>query len=213
VDYLIALKGFYRTMPIKEHINLNQGCSLHTTTKKIVVSLATEDILNLITQELKTRYSPETQKIVLEDSSQLLPDFVLQELLKRQEQVVNLNPDTLIVVNCQIAEVVVDDLGFDLNVEAYFVIADTTGQNHFRANRIVLWSNIWGGEEQLFDLEDELGEQFWTNYQIQLLFDEKEQQTIELSVSQTDDYTARLEFSPSLKMFSPSIVPFMDNDF
>ncbi|WP_230966970.1 hypothetical protein [Nostoc commune] len=36
--------------------------------------------------------------------------------------------------------------------------ADTTGQNHFRANKIVLWSNIWGDEERLFDLEDELGE-------------------------------------------------------
>jgi hypothetical protein len=200
-------------MPIKKHINLHQGCSLHTTTQKIVINLATEDILNLITQELKTRYSPETQKSVLEESSQLLPDFVLQELLKRQEQLVSVNPDTLIVVNCQIAEVEVDDLGFDLNVEAYFVIADRTGKNHFRANRIVLWSNIWGDEEQLFDFEDELGEQFWTNYEIQLLFDEKEQQTIELSVSQTDDYTARLEFYPSLKRFSPSIVPFTDNDF
>jgi hypothetical protein len=39
------------------------------------------------------------------------------------------------VVNCQIAEVEVDDLGFDLNVEAYFVIGDANGQNHFRANR------------------------------------------------------------------------------
>lgn len=88
--------------------------------------------LTLITQELKTRYSPETQKQLLEESSQLLPDFVLQELLKRQEQVVNVNPDTLIVVNCQIAEIESDDLGFDLNVEVYFVIADTTGQNHFQ---------------------------------------------------------------------------------
>ncbi|MBD2248523.1 hypothetical protein H6G26_34920 [Nostoc sp. FACHB-888] len=138
---------------------------------------------------------------------------MLQELLKRQEQVVNVNPNTLIVVNCQIAEVEVDDLGFDLNVEAYFVIADTTGQNHFRANKIVLWSNIWGDEQRLFDLEDELGDQFWTDYQIQLLFDEKNQQAIELSVSQTDDYTARLEFYPSLKRFSLSIVPFTDNDF
>ncbi|MDZ8135742.1 MAG: hypothetical protein RM049_10625 [Nostoc sp. DedQUE04] len=200
-------------MPIKKHINLNLGSFLNPVDKKIVVNLATEDILTLITQELKTRYSPETQKQLLEESSQLLPDFVLQELLKRQEQVVNLNPDTLIVVNCQIAEVEIDDLGFDLNVEAYFVIADTTGQNHFRANKIVLWSDIWGDEQRLFDLENELGDQFWTNYQIQLLFDEKNQQTIELSVSQTDDYTARLEFYPSLKSFLPSIVPFTDNDF
>ncbi|MCC5669831.1 hypothetical protein LC653_40010 [Nostoc sp. CHAB 5784] len=200
-------------MPIKKRIELSPGSFLNPADKKIVVNLASEDILTLITQELKTRYSPETQKQLLEESSQLLPDFVLQELLKRQEQVVNVNPDTLIVVNCQIAEVEVDDLGFDLNIEAYFVIADTTGQNHFRANKIVLWSNIWGDEQRLFDLEDELGEQFWTDYQIQLLFDEKNQQTIELSVSQTDDYTARLEFYPSLKMFSPSIVPFTDNDF
>ncbi|MEH1922771.1 hypothetical protein [Nostoc sp.] len=200
-------------MPIKKHINLNLGSFLNPVDKKIVVNLATEDILTLITQELKTRYSPETQKQLLEESSQLLPDFVLQELLKRQEQVVNVNPDTLIVVNCQIAETEADDLGFDLNVEAYFVIGDATGQNHFRANKIVLWSNIWGDEEKLFDLEDKLGEQFWTNYQIQLLFDEKEQQTIELSVSQTDDYAARLGFYPSLKRFSPSIVPFTDNDF
>ncbi|MHC5778424.1 hypothetical protein [Nostoc sp.] len=200
-------------MPIKKHINLNLGSLLNSADKKIVVNLASEDILTLITQELKTRYSPETQKLALEESSQLLPNFVLQELLKRQEQVVNVNPDTLIVVNCQIAEVEVDDLGFDLNVEAYFVIADTTGQNHFRANKIVLWSNIWGDQQQLFDLEDELGDQFWTNYQIQLLFDEKNQQTIELSVSQTDDYAATLEFDPSLKRFSPSIVPFTDNDF
>ncbi|MHC0066926.1 hypothetical protein ACWATR_29115 [Nostoc sp. UIC 10890] len=195
-------------MPIKKPINLNQGSFLNPADKKIVVILDSEDILTLITQELKTRYSPETQKILLEQSSQLLPDFVLQELLKRQEEVVNVNPDTLIVVNCQLAEIEVDDLGFDLNVEAYFVIADTTGQNQFRANKIVLWSNIWGDEERLVELEDELGEQFWTHYQIQLLFDEKEQPTIELEVSQTDDYAARLEFYPSLKMFSPSIVPF-----
>ncbi|WP_256090760.1 hypothetical protein [Nostoc sp. KVJ20] len=195
-------------MPIKKHINLNQGSFLNPADKNIIVTLASEDILTLITQELKTRYSPETQKILLEESSQLLPDFVLQELLKRQEEVINVNPDTLIVVNCQLAEVEVDDLGFDLNVEAYFVITDTTGQNHFRANKIVLWSNIWGDEERLFELEDELGEQFWTHYQIQLLFDEKEQPTIGLEVSQTDDYAARLEFYPSLKMFSPSIVPF-----
>ncbi|MFW9261260.1 MULTISPECIES: hypothetical protein [unclassified Nostoc] len=200
-------------MPIKKHINLNLGSFLNTADKKIVVNLASEDILTLITQELKTRYSPETQKQALEGSSQLLPDFVLQELLKRQDQVVNVNPDTLIVVNCQIAEVEVDDLGFDLNVEAYFVIRDANGQNHFRANRIGLWSNIWGDEERLFDLEDELGEQFWTNYQIQLLFDEKNQQTIELEISLTDDYEARLQFYPSFQKFLPSIVPFTDNDF
>ncbi|MBN3891572.1 MAG: hypothetical protein HWQ43_21250 [Nostoc sp. JL31] len=117
------------------------------------------------------------------------------------------------VVSCQIAEAEVDDLGFDLNIEVYFVVGNTKGQNHFRANQIVLWSNIWGDEEQPFDLEDELGEQFWTSYQIQLLFDEKEQQTIEMELSQTDDYAASLEFSPSLKRFSPSIVPFTDNDF
>ncbi|MEH2409331.1 hypothetical protein [Nostoc sp.] len=197
-------------MPIKKNIELNQGCFLNPTDKKIVVNLASEDILTLITQELKTRYSPETQKQALEGSSQLLPDFVFQELLKRQEQVINVNPDTLIVVNCNITGTEIDELEFDLNVEAYFVIADTTGQNHFRANRIVLWSNIWGDEEKLFDLEDELGEQFWTNYQIQLLFDEKEQQTIELEVSQTDDYAARLQFYPSLKIFLPSIVPFTE---
>ncbi|QFS51108.1 hypothetical protein [Nostoc sphaeroides] len=200
-------------MPIKKHINLNLGSFLNPADKKIVVNLASEDILTLITQELKTRYSPETQKQLLEESSQLLPDFVLQELFKRQEQVVNVNPDTLIVVNCQIAETEADDLGFDLNVDAYFVIADTTGQNHFRANKIVLWSNIWGDEQRLFDLEDELGDQFWTDYQIHLLFDEKNQQTIELEVSQTDDYAARLEFYPLLKRFSPSIVTFTDNDF
>jgi len=199
-------------MQIKKNINLHQGSFLNPADKKIVVNLASKDILTLITQELKTRYSPVTQKLLLEESSQLLPDFVLQELLKRQEPVVNVNPDTLTVVNCQLAEIEVDDLGFDLNVEAYFVIADTTGQNHFRVNKIVLWSNIWSDEQRLFDLEDELGEQFWTNYQIQLLFDEKNQQTIELEVSQTDDYAARLEFYPSLKSFSPSIVPFMDND-
>ncbi|MEH1816438.1 MAG: hypothetical protein V7L09_29110 [Nostoc sp.] len=79
-------------MPIKKHINLNLGSFLNPADKKIVVNLATEDILTLITQELKTRYSPETQKQLLEESSQLLPDFVLQELLKRQEQVVNLTP-------------------------------------------------------------------------------------------------------------------------
>lgn len=197
-------------MPIKKNIELNQGCFLNPTDKKIVVNLASEDILTLITQELKSRYSPETQKQALEGSSQLLPDFVFQELLKRQEQVINVNPDTLIVVNCNITGTEIDELEFDLNVEAYFVIADTTGQNHFRANRIVLWSNIWGDEEKLFDLEDELGEQFWTNYQIQLLFDEKEQQTIELEVSQTDDYAARLQFYPSLKIFLPSIVPFTE---
>src|SRR4051812_19238299 len=105
-------------MPIKKRIELNQGCFLDTTNKKIVLNLASEDILTLITQELKTRYSPETQKLLLEESSQLLPAFVLQELLNRQDQVVNVNPDTLIVVNCQITELEADDLGFDLNVEA-----------------------------------------------------------------------------------------------
>ncbi|WP_234017077.1 hypothetical protein [Nostoc sp. 'Lobaria pulmonaria (5183) cyanobiont'] len=104
-------------------------------------------------------------------------------------------------------------MGFDLNIEVYFVVGDTKGQNHFRANQIVLWSNIWGDEEQPFDLEDELGEQFWTSYQIQLLFDEKEQQTLELELSQTYDYAAKLEFFPSLKISSPSIVTFTDNDF
>ncbi|MEH2368105.1 hypothetical protein [Nostoc sp.] len=200
-------------MPIQKHINLNQGCFLNSANKQIVVNLASEDILNLIAQELKTRYSPETKKNLLEESSKLLPTFVFQELLQRQQQVVDINPDSLIVVSCQIAEAEVDDLGFDLNVEVYFVVGDTKGQNHFRANQIVLWSNIWGDEEQPFDLEDELGEQFWTSYQIQLLFDEKEQQTIELELSQIDDYAARLEFSPSLKRFSPSIISFTDNDF
>ncbi|MDZ7955015.1 hypothetical protein [Nostoc sp. DedQUE09] len=200
-------------MPIKNHINLNQGCFLNPANKQIVVNLASENILNLITQELKNRYSPETQKNLFEESSKLLPNFVFQELLQRQQQLVDINPDSLIVVSCHIAEAEVDDLGFDLNVEVYFVVGDTKGQNHFRANQIVLWSNIWGDEEQPFDLEDELGEQFWTSYQIQLLFDEKEQQTIELELSQIDDYAARLEFSPSLKRFSPSIVPFTDNDF
>ncbi|WP_375473563.1 hypothetical protein [uncultured Nostoc sp.] len=199
-------------MTIKKHINLNQGCFLHPVNKQIVVNLATEDILNLITQELKTRYSPENQKNILDESSNLLPNFVFQELLQRQQQIVDINPDSLIVVSCQIAEAEVDDLGFDLNVKVYFVVGDTKGQNHFRANQIVLWSNIWGDEEQPFDLEDELGEQFWTSYQIQLLFDEKEQQPIELELSQIDDYAAKLEFSPSLKGFSPSIVPFTDND-
>ncbi|MEH1984856.1 MULTISPECIES: hypothetical protein [unclassified Nostoc] len=199
-------------MPIKKHINLNQGCFLKPANKQIVLNLASEDILNLITQELKTRYSPETQKNLNEESSKLLPNFVFQELLQRQQQVVDVNPDSLIVVSCQIAEAEVDDLGFNLNIEVYFVLGNTKGQNHFRANKIVLWSNIWGDEEQPFDLEDELGEQFWTSYQIQLLFDEKEQQTIEMELSQIDDYAARLEFSPSLKRFSPSIVPFTDND-
>ncbi|MEH2336077.1 hypothetical protein [Nostoc sp.] len=39
-----------------------------------------------------------------------------------------------------------------MTVEAYFVIGDATGQNHFRANRIGLWSNIWGDKEKLFML-------------------------------------------------------------
>ena len=199
-------------MTIKKYINLNQGCFLNPANKQIVVNLASEDILNLITQELKTRYSPETQKNIIDESSNLLPNFVFQELLQRQQQIVDINPDSLIVVSCQIAEAEVDDLGFDLNVEVYFVVGDTKGQNHFRANQIVLWSNIWGDEEQPFDLEDELGEQFWTSYQIQLLFDEKEQQPIELELSQIDDYAAKLEFFPSLKGFSPSILSFTDDD-
>ncbi len=200
-------------MAAKKHYLLNHGCFLNSTNKKIVVNLATGDILNLITQELKTRYSPETQKLVLEESSKLLPDLVFQEMLQRQQQVVNVNPDSLVVVNCAIQETELDEFGFNLNVEVYFVIADVKGQNHFRANRIVLWSDIWGDEEQLFDLEDELSEQFWTDYQIQLLFDDKNQQKIELEISQTDDYGARLQFYPSFQRFLPSIVPFTDNDF
>ncbi len=47
-------------MPIKKHINLNLGSFLNPPEKKIVVNLASEDILTLITQELKTHYSPET---------------------------------------------------------------------------------------------------------------------------------------------------------
>ncbi|MCC5661487.1 hypothetical protein LC608_31970 [Nostoc sp. XA010] len=72
-------------MTAKKHYLLNHGCFLNSTNKKIVVNLATGDILNLITQELKTRYSPETQKIVLEESSNLLPDLVFQEMLQRQQ--------------------------------------------------------------------------------------------------------------------------------
>lgn len=142
-----------------------------------------------------------------------MPNFVFEELLKRQEELVNVNPDSLIIVNCNITDAEVDDLEFNLRVEAYFVIGDTTGQNHFRANRIVLWSNIWGDEEELLlALEDELGEQFWTNYQIQLVFDEENEQTIELEVSQIDDCAARLEFSPSHQRFLPSIVSFTDSE-
>ncbi|MEH1922757.1 hypothetical protein [Nostoc sp.] len=66
---------------------------------------------------------------------------------------------------------------------------------------------------KLFYLEDELGEQFWTDYQIQSLFDDKNQQTIELEVSLKDNYAATLEFYPSLKRFSPSIFTRTDNDF
>ncbi|MGF1939119.1 MAG: hypothetical protein RM347_033015 [Nostoc sp. ChiQUE02] len=88
-------------MPIKKHINLNLGSFLNPVDKKIVVNLASEDILTLITQELKTRYSPETQKQLLEESSQLFPDFVLQELLKRQEQVVNVTLLIMIFKNYQ----------------------------------------------------------------------------------------------------------------
>ncbi|HYW18267.1 MAG TPA: hypothetical protein VE956_02965 [Nodularia sp. (in: cyanobacteria)] len=200
-------------MAIKKHINFNQGCSINTINKKIIINLGTEYLLNSITQVLKNHYSPETQKYAIEESSKLLPDFVLQELLKRQEQVVNVNPDTLIVVSCQIAGTEVDELGFDLNIDVCFVVADAKGQNHFRANKITFWSNIWGDEEQLFDLEDELGEEFWTNYQTQLLFDEKKQQTIIIEVSQTDNYPARLNFHPSLQIFSPSIDTFADDSF
>jgi hypothetical protein len=200
-------------MTTSKQINLNHGCVLNSQNKKIAVNVKTGDILNLITQELKSRYSPETQKLALEGSAKLLPDYVFQELLQRQQQMVNVNPDSLIVVNCEIKKAEVDEFGFDLNVEVYFVVGDEKGQNHFRANRLVLWSDIWGDEEQLFDLEDELGEQFWTSYQIQLLFDNQEQQTIELEVSQTDDYPVRLEFYPSLKRFLPSLDTFADNSF
>jgi hypothetical protein len=200
-------------MTTSKQINLNHGCVLNSQNQKIAVNVKTGDILNLITQELKSRYSPETQKLALEGSAKLLPDYVFQELLQRQQQMVNVNPDSLIVVNCEIKKAEVDEFGFDLNVEVYFVVGDEKGQNHFRANRLVLWSDIWGDEEQLFDLEDELGEQFWTSYQIQLLFDNQEQQTIELEVSQTDDYPVRLEFYPSLKRFLPSLDTFADNSF
>ncbi|AUB42218.1 hypothetical protein COO91_08330 [Nostoc flagelliforme CCNUN1] len=49
-------------MPIKKRIELSLGSFLNSADQKIVVNLATEDILTLITQELKARYSPETQK-------------------------------------------------------------------------------------------------------------------------------------------------------
>lgn len=198
-------------MTKSKQINLNHGCFLNFQSKKIVANVETGNVLNLITQELKTRYSPETQKIVLEESSKLLPDYVFQELLQRHQQMVNVNPDSLTVVNCEIKKAEVDEFGFELIVEVYFVVGDEKGQNHFRANQIVLWSDIWGNEEQLFDLEDELGEQFWTDYKIQLLFDNQGQQTIELKVSQTDDYPVKLEFSPSLQRFLPSIDTFVDN--
>lgn len=200
-------------MSTSKHINLNHGCVLNSQNKTIVAHVGTDNVLNLITQELKTRYSPETQKIALEESSKLLPDLVFQEILQRQQQVVNVNPDSLVVVNCKIKEAELDEFGFELNVEVYFVVGDAKGQNHFRANRIVLWSDIWGDEEQLFDLEDELGEQFWTDYKIQLLFDNQEQQTIELEVSQTDDFPVKLQFYPPLQKFLPSIDTFAVNSF
>jgi hypothetical protein len=65
-------------MTISKHINLNHGCFLNSQNKKIVAHVRTDNVLNLITQELKTRYSPETQKLVLEESSKLLPDLVFQ---------------------------------------------------------------------------------------------------------------------------------------
>ncbi|WP_228059135.1 hypothetical protein [Nostoc sp. LEGE 06077] len=199
-------------MATSKQINLNYGCFLNPQNKKIVVNVKTGDILSLVTQELKTRYSPETQKLALEESAKLIPDYVLQELFQ-QQQMVNVNPDSLIVVNSEIKKAEVDEFGFELNVEVYFVVGDERGQNHFRANRIVLWSDIWGNEEQLFDLEDELGEQFWTDYKIQLLFDNQEQQTIELEVSQTDDFPVRLQFYPSLQRFLPFIDTFAANSF
>jgi len=199
-------------MTTNKHISLNHGCYLNSTSKKIVVNVATGDILSLVTQELKTRYSPETQKLALEESAKLIPDYVLQELFQKQ-QMVNVNPDSLIVVNCDIQEAEVDEFGFELTVEVYFVVGDVKGQNYFRANRIVLWSDIWGDEQQLFDLEDELGEQFWTDYKIQLLFDNQEQQTIDLEVSQTDDYPVKLQFYPTLQRFLPSIDTFAVNSF
>jgi hypothetical protein len=200
-------------MTTSKQINLNHGCVLNSQNQKIAVNVKTGDILNLITQEFKSRYSPETQKLALEESSKLLPNYVFQEILQRQQQMVNVNPDSLIVVNCEIKKAEVDEFGFDLNVEVYFVVGDEKGQNDFRANRLVLWSDIWGDEEQLFDLEDELGEQFWTNYQIELLFDNEDQQTIELEVSQTDDCPVKLQFYPSLKRFLPSLDTFADNSF
>ena len=42
-------------MPIKKRIELNQRYFLNSADKKIVVNLANEDILSLITQELKIR--------------------------------------------------------------------------------------------------------------------------------------------------------------
>ena len=65
-------------MATEKYFNLNHGCVLNSSNKKIVINLATGALLSLITQELKTRYSPETQKLALEGSSKLLPDYVFQ---------------------------------------------------------------------------------------------------------------------------------------
>ncbi|MBW4457407.1 MAG: hypothetical protein KME55_34770 [Nostoc indistinguendum CM1-VF10] len=189
----------------KKRIYLSQGCALNTTNKRIVVNVSSEEILNLITQSIKSYYSQGIQQEIFETSLDFIADSSPSEISQLRENVAIPKPDTLVVVCCQIGKVEVNELELNFPVVVYFVIADTKYTNHFLAMRIQLSADIWSGLERFMDLEDKLGDQFFKSYEIQLIFDDKSQSSVELEVLQTLNMPARLQFLPKFKKFDPTV--------
>ncbi|BAZ53923.1 hypothetical protein NIES4103_66070 [Nostoc sp. NIES-4103] len=74
----------------------------------------------------------------------------------------------------------VNELELSLKLTVYFVMGGTKGSNHFMSIKIQLSANIWDGEERFMKLEEQLGERFFKNYEIQLIFDDNSQSKAEL---------------------------------
>ncbi|WP_225912867.1 hypothetical protein [Nostoc flagelliforme] len=192
-------------MKYKRSIYLSPGCILNLITKKIVINVSSEDILNLIMPAIKNRYLPGTQQEGFEPDLKFPPDFSTSQILQLRENVAEAKPDTLVVVSCQIGEAEVDELELKLPIVVYLVMGDTKGVNHFLVVKIQLSADIWSGEERFIDLEEQLGDKFFKDYEIQLTFDNETQTRVEFEVLQTLNMPARLEFLPEFKKFSPTV--------
>lgn len=192
-------------MKYKRSIYLSPGCILNLITKKIVINVSSEDILNLIMPAIKNRYLPVTQQEGFESDLKFPPDFSTSQILQLRENVAEAKPDTLVVVSCQIGEAEVDELELKLPIVVYLVMGDTKGVNHFLVVKIQLSADIWSGEERFIDLEEQLGDKFFKDYEIQLTFDNETQTRVEFEVLQTLNMPARLEFLPEFKKFSPTV--------